>query len=105
MSVHFNCAYDCASHRYVHSIPYRDIRIKSDELKGLHARHFDVAGLDYESLAHQVLVRDLRREADDLGIQDSAVMGWSYNPIQGALEVAFQFSSDAYAVTFKLRVA
>lgn len=103
MSTHFKDALLGEPNRYVHAIPYHEICRKADELKALHARTLDVAELDYEHLAHQLLVRDLRRTASGLAISDY-LSSWNYDPLLGSLQVVFAFGSEADMVHFVLRV-
>lgn len=100
---HFYAEQGCAPNRYIHVIAETVVRAKAAFLEALHAKVLDVSGLSFDDLARQLLVRDLRKIADDLSIQNY-LSTWSYDELAGSLQVGFEFGTEADMVLFKLRV-
>ncbi len=61
----------------------------------------DTSEVDLEGLAHQTLIRDLRKRLVEHGLTVIA-MPWRANGLTGDLEVECQFASDTDAVFTKM---
>lgn len=85
-----------------HVIPEADIWLEMKRLERvLVLGGEDTCELDLEGLAHQTLIRDLRKRLAEHGLTIIA-MPWRGNGLTGDLEVECQFASETDAVFAKM---